>query len=484
MAASYDGDGNRIFTATKTESIHEYPPEEEINIPDITGKANDGNGNEDVIQPGNSDTADNTGRDDKTTGNTAGNTSTGVSADTTVSSDSATGMFWYGFGLGIIEFVSGVNAGLAVDAADRFNSKWDCLAGSTESENLSKADNEYPETQGIIIPDVQDTDNGDGTYTKTEYATAYYVNNINTENAQVLMTYESPASDTPSAVYTYGNERISVKDTVSKDTVSSYYLYDGRGSVAQLADNTGVTRTFTYDPYGEITGGAREYESLYGYNAEEYNTVTGLTYLRYRYLDNETGRFTQEDNYLGSIINAVSLNRYTYANNNPVMYADPSGHWPKLSNIGKTLARNASTIGAIAGIVAGAVAGVAVATIIIATAPVSVPVIAAAAVGVGVMTLSAAIGGSIGNRIEKHQNEKDYEEIISEQEDVERQRIQYKDCMLFKDVLVAFQEDYPGVINGDNLAEILKIRGESLGLCLQSEELKLYGYNLSSFLSS
>ena len=166
------------------------------------------------------------------------------------------------------------------------------------------------------------------------------------------------------------------------------------------------------------------------------------------------------------------------------MYADPSGHWPKLSNIGKTLARNASTIGAIAGIVAGAVAGVAVAMIIIATAPVSVPVIAAAAVGVGVMTLSAAIGGSIGNRIEKHQNEKDYEEIISEQEDVERQRIQYKDCMLFKDVLVEFQEDYPGVINGDNLAEILKIRGESLGLCLQSEELKLYGYNLSSFLSS
>lgn len=76
---------------------------------------------------------------------------------------------------------------------------------------------------------------------------------------------------------------------------------------------------------------------------------------------------------------------------------------------------------------AGAVAGVAVATIIIATAPVSVPVIAAAAVGVGVMTLSAAIGGSIGNRIEKHQNEKDYEEIISEQEDVERQLEEYYD---------------------------------------------------------
>jgi len=236
------------------------------------------------------------------------------------------------------------------------------------------------------------------------------------------MTYESLASDTPSAVYTYGNERISVKDTEGKDTASSYYLYDGRGSVAQLADNTGVTRTLTYDPYGEITGGAKEYESLYGYNAEEYNTVTGLTYLRYRYLDNETGRFTQEDNYLGSIIEAVSLNRYTYANNNPVMYADPSGHWPKMSSIGKSLARNASKIGAVAGMVVGAAIATAV---IIATAPVSVPVLATAAIAVGAVTVSAAIGGSIGNEIEKRQNQKDYADITNEQEDVTRQLEEY-----------------------------------------------------------
>ena len=348
-------------------------------------------------------------------------------------------MFWYGFSLGIIETSAGVNAAPAMHMADSFNRKWDeqtentgkggTSAGSKTASSTSDSAcvNGFLELQGIIIPDITDTDNGNGTYTTTEYASAYYVNNINTENAQVLMTYESLASDTPSAVYTYGNERISVKDTegkdtVSKDTASSYYLYDGRGSVAQLADNTGVTRTLTYDPYGEITGGAKEYESLYGYNAEEYNTVTGLTYLRYRYLDNETGRFTQEDNYLGSIIEAVSLNRYTYANNNPVMYADPSGHWPKMSSIGKSIARNASKIGAVAGIVVGAAI---VTAVIIATAPVSVPVLATAPIVVGAVTVSAAIGGSIGNEIEKRQNQKDYADITNEQEDVTRQLEEY-----------------------------------------------------------
>ena len=425
MAASYDGDGNRIFTATKTESVHKYP-ETENNPSGITIESGSVGGDEEKDQ---TEDTDITGGSDSESLDFAGTTEEKGKTYAGISD-----MFWYGFSLGIIETSAGVNAAPAMHMADSFNRKWDeqtentgkggTSAGSKTASSTSDSAcvNGFLELQGIIIPDTTDTDNGNGTYTTTEYASAYYVNNINTENAQVLMTYESLASDTPSAVYTYGNERISVKDTEGKDTASSYYLYDGRGSVAQLADNTGVTRTLTYDPYGEITGGAKEYESLYGYNAEEYNTVTGLTYLRYRYLDNETGRFTQEDNYLGSIIEAVSLNRYTYANNNPVMYADPSGHWPKMSSIGKSLARNASKIGAVAGMVVGAAIATAV---IIATAPVSVPVLATAAIAVGAVTVSAAIGGSIGNEIEKRQNQKDYADITNEQEDVTRQLEEY-----------------------------------------------------------
>ncbi len=48
---------------------------------------------------------------------------------------------------------------------------------------------------------------------------------------------------------------------------------------------------------------------------------TGLYYLTARFYDPETGRFTQEDDWL-----TEGPNLYIYCRNNPVMYSDPSGH--------------------------------------------------------------------------------------------------------------------------------------------------------------
>jgi len=46
------------------------------------------------------------------------------------------------------------------------------------------------------------------------------------------------------------------------------------------------------------------------------------------YYDPRVGRFTQEDSVEGKISDPLSLNRYSYALNNPIMYFDPSGHIP------------------------------------------------------------------------------------------------------------------------------------------------------------
>ena len=56
---------------------------------------------------------------------------------------------------------------------------------------------------------------------------------------------------------------------------------------------------------------------------------SGLQYLRARYYEPETGRFMTNDSYLGNVMNPLTLNRYDYTSNNPVMNYDPSGHWPK-----------------------------------------------------------------------------------------------------------------------------------------------------------
>lgn len=49
-----------------------------------------------------------------------------------------------------------------------------------------------------------------------------------------------------------------------------------------------------------------------------------------RMYDPETARFLQEDTYRGDPNDPLSLNLYTYCNNNPLIYDDPTGHWPEL----------------------------------------------------------------------------------------------------------------------------------------------------------
>ena len=52
--------------------------------------------------------------------------------------------------------------------------------------------------------------------------------------------------------------------------------------------------------------------------------MTGQYYLRARYYNPVIARFTQEDTYYGD-----GLNLYTYCQNNPVLYHDPTGHGTK-----------------------------------------------------------------------------------------------------------------------------------------------------------
>ena len=52
---------------------------------------------------------------------------------------------------------------------------------------------------------------------------------------------------------------------------------------------------------------------------------TGLQYLRARYYDARSGRFTQIDPFAGNQQDPLSLHKYLYVHANPVMGIDPSG---------------------------------------------------------------------------------------------------------------------------------------------------------------
>lgn len=107
---------------------------------------------------------------------------------------------------------------------------------------------------------------------------------------------------------------------------TGYYTYDPRGSVSGVADaDGGLWASYRYNATGKMTFGEPEYNQIYGYNAESYNPMLELQYLRARYYDVERGNFLTEDTYLGDISDPLTLNRYNYVKSNPLNYIDPSG---------------------------------------------------------------------------------------------------------------------------------------------------------------
>ena len=128
------------------------------------------------------------------------------------------------------------------------------------------------------------------------------------------------------ALSLYGLQRISMTDSSGEQI---YYQYDGLGSVRGLSDDSGNTvARYSYDAFGEpdlITG---QEDNNFLFTGEQMDSETGLIYLRARYYDPETGRFISKDPFTGFATVPSSLNRYTYVQNNPALYTDPSGKNP------------------------------------------------------------------------------------------------------------------------------------------------------------
>jgi len=127
--------------------------------------------------------------------------------------------------------------------------------------------------------------------------------------------------------YVYGRGLIG--EEVSNDFKT--YHFDYRGSTVAITDISGnITDTFQYDSYGKLLTRTGTSEVIFGYNGRD-GVVTdknGLIYMRARYYSPELKRFVHADIVAGQISNAVTLNRFAYANGNPVSFVDPFGLSP------------------------------------------------------------------------------------------------------------------------------------------------------------
>jgi len=110
-----------------------------------------------------------------------------------------------------------------------------------------------------------------------------------------------------------------------------YFVYNGHGDVVKILDNVGaLLKSYDYDIWGNTksisSNATKPFSNPYRYSGEIFDDESGLIYLRARYYNPSTGRFITKDTYEGSLINPLSQNLYTYVENNPLKYIDPSGH--------------------------------------------------------------------------------------------------------------------------------------------------------------
>jgi RHS repeat-associated protein len=115
---------------------------------------------------------------------------------------------------------------------------------------------------------------------------------------------------------------------------TSYYNTDGLGSVTSLSNSAGaLVQTYGYDSFGKQTSLSGSLTNTFQYTAREFDSETGLYYMRARYFDPAAGRFVSED----PLSFEVDSNFYRYVRNDPTVLSDPSGLWPNLPSAGQAL---------------------------------------------------------------------------------------------------------------------------------------------------
>jgi RHS repeat-associated protein len=186
------------------------------------------------------------------------------------------------------------------------------------------AENHLTSMNSGAVTIVYDGDGNRVAKTVSGVTTQYLVDALNpTGYSQVV---EEVVNGTVTRQYTYGLQRIDENQFVSGAWTPSFYGYDGGGNVRQLTNSAGVvTDAYEYDAFGNSFAKTGSTPNNYLYRGEQYDPDLGLYYLRARYYNAATGRFTSRDPEDGKAADPKTLHKYLYAGGDPINAVDPTG---------------------------------------------------------------------------------------------------------------------------------------------------------------
>lgn len=149
-----------------------------------------------------------------------------------------------------------------------------------------------------------------------------YLVDPNRDYAEVVA--EEDALGAPSVLYTHADDLVSQR----RNANTAYFHADALGSTRLLTGSAGaVTDSYVYQAFGEVEAETGVTKNAYRFTGEQFDSDIGQYFLRQRYYDPVTGRFTAMDPWMGREIAPITLNKYLYAYGNPVLYTDPSGYF-------------------------------------------------------------------------------------------------------------------------------------------------------------
>ncbi len=106
-----------------------------------------------------------------------------------------------------------------------------------------------------------------------------------------------------------------------------YYLTDHLNSANVVVDPAGqVVELAEYAPYGLLSRRSGTMDTPFKFTGQRLDAESGLYFMNARYYDPELGRFAAPDMVVSDSFDPQTLNRYSYARNNPILFTDPSGN--------------------------------------------------------------------------------------------------------------------------------------------------------------